>query len=67
MFPFFATGFFDTGGNLPPVPLIPAENLKPVLLTTVANLPLVSTTPKVPVAIFVDDVADTDGASWLLQ
>jgi hypothetical protein len=46
----FASGVIETGGNLPPV-----------LFTPVANffLPLVSTTPAVPVAKFAAGVVDT--------
>jgi hypothetical protein len=44
LFPLFATGVVDTGGNLPPVLLRPVANLPPVSLTPVANLPPVSTT-----------------------
>jgi hypothetical protein len=43
----FAAGVVDTGGNLPPVSLIPAAILPPVSLTPVANLPPVSLTPVV--------------------
>jgi len=41
----FACGVVDTGGNLPPV----------------TNLPMVSTTPAVPVAKFAAGVDDTGG------
>jgi hypothetical protein len=44
LFPLFAAGVVDTGGNLPPASLTPAANLPPVSLTPVANLPPVSTT-----------------------
>jgi hypothetical protein len=44
LFPLFATGVIDIGGNLPPASLIPAANLPPVSLIPVTNLPLVSTT-----------------------
>jgi hypothetical protein len=52
LFPLFATGVNETGGNFPPALLTPAANLPPVSLipvsTTqvelVANLPPVSTT-----------------------
>jgi hypothetical protein len=47
MFPLFATGVVDTGGNLPPV-----------LLTPAANSPLVSSTM---VAKFAAGVVDTGG------
>ncbi len=43
----FATGDADTGGNLPPVSLIPVAILPPVLLTPVANLPPVLLIPVV--------------------
>jgi hypothetical protein len=36
----FATGVVDTGGNLPPVSLIPAAILPPVLLIPLLHLDL---------------------------
>jgi hypothetical protein len=36
----FSAGVVDTGGNLPPVSLIPAAILPPVSLTPVVNLEL---------------------------
>jgi hypothetical protein len=53
----FAAGVIDTGGNLPPV----ANNLPQVSLTTVANLPPVSTTQGELVAKFAAGVVDTGG------
>jgi hypothetical protein len=41
----FVTGVIDTGGNLPPVSLIPAAILPPVSLSPVVNLPAVSLIP----------------------
>ncbi len=59
LFPIFATGVVDTGGKLPLLSFT-------VLLTRVANLPLVLTTPAVvPVGKFNVDVVDTSGAPWL--
>ena len=43
----FAAGVVDTGGNLPPMSLIPAAILLPVSLTPVVNLPPVSLIPVV--------------------
>jgi hypothetical protein len=57
------TGVVDAGGTLPPVSVIPAENLPLESLTPVANLPPVSTTPAVPLAKFTAGVVDTGGAS----
>jgi hypothetical protein len=48
----FATGVTDTGGG----------DLPPASLTTVANLPSVSTTPAELVAKFAAGVVDTGGA-----
>ncbi len=53
LFPLFATGVVETGGNLPP-----AANLPPVSLTPVANLPPVSTTQGELVAKFAAGVVD---------
>jgi hypothetical protein len=50
LFPLFATGVVDTGGKLPPVSL-----------TSVANLPPVSTTLGKLVAKFAAGVVDTGG------
>jgi hypothetical protein len=50
LFPFFATGVIDTGGNLPLASLTPA-----------ANLPPVSTTQGDLVAKFAASVVDTCG------
>jgi hypothetical protein len=47
LYPLFAAGVVDTGGNLPPVSLIPAAILLPVSLAPVANLPPVSLIPVV--------------------
>jgi hypothetical protein len=38
LFPLFARGVVDTGGNLPPASLTPAANLPPVSLTTQGEL-----------------------------
>jgi hypothetical protein len=65
LFPLFAAGVVDTGGNLPPVSLIPAANLLPVSLTPVENLPPVSTTLEKLVAKFAAGVVDTGGAPLL--
>jgi hypothetical protein len=50
LFPLFATGVIDTGGKLPPMSLIAAENL-PLVSTTLGklgqNLPPVSLIPVV--------------------
>ena len=53
MFPLFAAGVVDTGGKLPPVSLIPAENLPPV-----------SRTPKANFATSFASVVDTGGKYW---
>jgi hypothetical protein len=50
LFPLFATGVVDTGGNLPPVLLTPASNLPPV-----------STIQAVLVEKFATSVVDTGG------
>jgi hypothetical protein len=50
LFPLFATGVVDTGGNLPPASL-----------TLVENLPPVSTTQGEMVAKFAAGVVDTGG------
>ncbi len=68
MFPLFAAGVADTGGNLPPASLTPVGNLPPVLMTLVANLPPVSKTLAKLVekfatgGKFATGVADTGGA-----
>jgi hypothetical protein len=54
LFPLFAACVVDTGGKLPSVSLIPAENLPPVS-TTLTNL----------VAKFAAGVVDTGGAPLL--
>jgi hypothetical protein len=51
LFPLFAAGVVDTGGNLPSASLTPA-----------ANLPPVSTTQGELVAKFAAGVVDTSGA-----
>jgi hypothetical protein len=61
LFPLFATGVVDTGGNLPPVSLTPAANFPPASLTLVANLPPVSTTLVKLAAKFAAGVVDTSG------
>jgi hypothetical protein len=61
LFPLFAAGVVDSGGNFPPASLKPLENLQPVSLTPVANLPPVSTTQGELVAKFVAGVVDTGG------
>jgi hypothetical protein len=57
----FAAGVLDTGGNLPPPSLTPLANLPLVSLTPVANLPPVSTTQGELVAKFAASVVDTGG------
>jgi hypothetical protein len=59
LFPLFATGVVDTGGNLPPALLTPAANWPLVSLSLVANLPPVSTTQVELVAKFAAGVVDT--------
>ncbi len=61
LFPLFATGVNDTGGNLLPASLTPAANLPPVSLTSVANLPPVQTIQGELVAEFAAGVIDTGG------
>ncbi len=61
LFLLFATGFVDTVGKLTASVIDTGGNLPPVSLILVANLPLVSTIPAVPVANFEGDVVDTEG------
>jgi hypothetical protein len=63
LFPLFATGVLDTGGNLPLALFPPAANLPPVSLTPVANMPPLSSTLAKLVAKFAAGVVDTGGAN----
>jgi hypothetical protein len=56
LYPLFATGVVDTGGNLPPASLSLVANLPPVSLTPV------STTLAKLVKKFAAGVVDTGGA-----
>ncbi len=65
MFPLFATGVSDTGGKFAAGVIDIGDNVSPVSLTPVANLPSVTTTPEVLVAKFAANVVDTGGAPCL--
>jgi hypothetical protein len=62
LYPLFASGVIDTGGNLSPAFVTPVANLPPVSLTPVANLPPVSTTLANLVEKFATGVVDIGGA-----
>jgi hypothetical protein len=68
LFPLYATGIVDTtGGKFTTGVVDTSGNFPPILLTLVANLSPVSTTPAVQVAKFATSVVDTGGAPGLLN